>query len=740
MSRFSQQRRPRRHPLAPHRFLPGLEALEDRRVPTITFQPRFGNPTPGPSDNGPVLTNAPIYLIFEGSYWNNPTGITKQDVLSTVTNILGSPYLSRSSQYGTSGAAHLAGTAVDNSLRMTTLLPADVQVFAESDLRNVVQANIHTGLNAAALRPLYFLLTPPGASDQDRSSAGGFHNEVSYNVSFFGFKIPEEVPFGWIGTFGATRASQVDIFSANFSHELVEAVTDPYIATDDANRYDSGANWNPPRQKDEIADFEPDGGRYTYRLGNGAVVQAYWSANDGQFVVADGTSQVFSLVPRYDLFPHTLLPDPTKFRNFDLTVNGGQLANKNDTIRIETITSGPQTGGVRIVLNGETVTFDAGRLQNITVNTGTGNDTVDVESLPANVALTIKLGSGNDTVRLSPTAGQMDNILGAISIQGGTGTSTVDVNDRGTTDLVGILRTQHTVTYVVQGSQFTRDDFVVRHLDLLPTTTQTFHSAVSFSGISRLVISGGNCANDYDIQTDALTTPVTVHGGSATDALAFDDSALSSAFSATYTLTSDQVKRVGISPSGSIVRPTLVRTATVDFYGIANVNVDGAGTASTFNVLGVAGATQVGLFPGRGANIITVGDANNTLGEILGGLSIWGQGNDTLLLNDRAMVKVPGFTDVVSFAITDRSVVRTDRSTYVDPFGPLTSTSTQTINYSGVKTLIVQGGAVGNTFTVKSIKAGSTVKIERGTPRDLVTVLTSAASGGHLFIDGRKQF
>src|SRR5205814_1057065 len=150
---------------------------------------------------------------------------------------------------------------------------------------------------------------------------------------------------------------------------------------------------------DEIADFEPDGRRYLYRLGSGAIVQAYWSGADGKFVVPDGTNQVFSLLPRYENNPTTDMPDPKKLisnSRYDLVINGDQLANKNDTILIETIASGPQAGGVRINLNGEVVSFASTDIHNIVVYPGTGVNTVNVESLPANVHLGIYLAGGAD--------------------------------------------------------------------------------------------------------------------------------------------------------------------------------------------------------------------------------------------------------------------------------------------------------------------------------------------------------
>jgi hypothetical protein len=64
------------------------------------------------------------------------------------------------------------------------------------------------------------------------------------------------------------------------------------------------------------------------------------------------------------------------------------------------------------------VSFDPGRIKSIVVTTASGDDTVDVKGLPANVALTVNLGGGNDAVNSSQENGQPDNVLGAVNIQG----------------------------------------------------------------------------------------------------------------------------------------------------------------------------------------------------------------------------------------------------------------------------------------------------------------------------------
>src|SRR5262249_37205548 len=72
----------------------------------------------------------------------------------------------------------------------------------------------------------------------------------------------------------------------------------------------------------------------------------------------------------------------------------------------------------------------------------------------------------------------------------------------------------------------------------------------------------------------------------------------------------------------------------------------------------------------------------------------------------------------VAFAITGTpyggNVVRTHTETYTDAFGPLTFTSTQAISFTGVQSLVIEGGSTGNTFDLVSIPTGTDLFLDGG--------------------------
>ena len=106
------------------------EQLEDRTVPTVMFQSPFGgdtihwaagNPAGQPADalvtspitNNPyVLNNPTVYLIFWGDAWT-PDQVN-QDV-TAAKNVIGSPYLSGLTDYGSDGTATFGDYALDVS-------------------------------------------------------------------------------------------------------------------------------------------------------------------------------------------------------------------------------------------------------------------------------------------------------------------------------------------------------------------------------------------------------------------------------------------------------------------------------------------------------------------------------------------------------------------------------------------------------------------------------------------------
>jgi hypothetical protein len=705
-----------------------LEVLETRDVPTVllNYNPTFGADQVAMTyDHGQVLNDPYVYVTFMGRYWgdlSNPQGIVDRNTLaSAVQSILQGPYLSGLQQYEAPGAT--AGAQFQYSWTDINTTWTSNPATA-NPLRDYLQSAIDdpsTPLlspDAVGHPAVYVVVTSPNASNYP----GGFNYQLSYVDPTT--KKAQAMNAIWIGTQlvsdgGGGQKVSLDRFTRTFSHELVEAISGPvnlqtptmqrlgvvaqpganyFALVNDANSASDGGR--------QIADFEPDHG-YTYRL-SGYAVSAYWSQLDQGFIVPDGNSRAATLTPLWVQDPTTGLYNFTD--GYNLSVTG------------QNVTVDSASDGLSVTVDGSPFAFDAGLIHSLTVHIASGVNTVNVEGLPADVALGVYLGGAGtaNTVNFSPTAGQLDNLLGSVAIYGGAGTNTVTVNDRGTADQYFLNSTRHTVTYVVRGGELTRHDSVVRH-GVWGDTFSNFDNDITFSGVNHLTVYGGPCANTYDVQTDALLTPLSVYGGSANDMLGFDDSANTATSGTTYTLTAGRITRVSVDAG-------LTRTATVDYHEIPTAFVDGGKTDSDFYIFGTQDGTDTGIIPGPGRNTFSVGDDTDPLDGIAGGLHIYGQGTNTLVVNDRALNQHDSyFTDVAAgFTLTAGSVVRSHTQSFTDPFGTLTFTSTATITYTGVQSLVVEGGSFGTTFNVQGTAAGTSTRISGGAGDDTFIVGSAA--------------
>jgi hypothetical protein len=369
--KLTNRRRPQLH----------LEYLEERAVPTILFS---GSGDRSVVDmGGPVIQHADVDLIFWGAGWTTGQGPTLQaNVEQAVGRILASPYLSGLAQYRGVGDGQLLRTDLITS---TSPAPHRTTLHYDAFIRALINDGTLPVTPDMDSQILYMVIPQPGTTDP-AESAGGAH---ASDLSNFG-----RFHFGWT----SNEDGDLDTITTDFSHELTEAVTDPEV--------DSNRAFVVPSTRDEICDDAAQD--YTYRL-NGVLVQSSLSQQDQAYVIYDGNTQKFLVSS-----------------NRVLTINGGQLADPNDTITID----GSSTSGYVVTLNGESVQFDPAWIKEILINTGNGNETINMERTFNSGPVIINLGTGTNTINLSPTAQNLNNLAGGVTING-AGTSTLVANDGG---------------------------------------------------------------------------------------------------------------------------------------------------------------------------------------------------------------------------------------------------------------------------------------------------------------------
>jgi Protein of unknown function (DUF3892) len=207
-------------------------------------------PTTTVDDKGGFrMVDCTVYFLFWGSAWKTATTPSMQDLVNDFASILASPYLLALSQYGSPGqlgSASFGGAWWFHG----GIEPRDN--FLDSDISAFTTESIDFNGIPFPQFALYMVLLPPGIRPLDKSHDG--------NHSFI-----LDISLDWVNFAWVQYASRPEI-TAVFTHELVEAMTDPHGYGVQVNPSDL-VNWN------EIGDV-CEGCTDTL---NGVTVQAYWS-------------------------------------------------------------------------------------------------------------------------------------------------------------------------------------------------------------------------------------------------------------------------------------------------------------------------------------------------------------------------------------------------------------------------------------------------------------------------------
>jgi hypothetical protein len=193
-----------------------------------------------------------------------------------------------------------------------------------------------------------------------------------------------------------------------------------------------------------------------------------------------------------------------------------------------------------------------------------------------------------------------------------------------------------------------------------------------------------------------LTTPLVLNGPTDSITLTVDDSADTTARVVTATPT-------GVS---GLARGGIQYAANQ----IASISLDGGSGGNTFSVPGTAGNRTLTIQAGSGANSVTVGNVLDGLQDIRGLLSVAGQGNTTLLLDDRAN------TSTKTYLIDNGEVVAFAQGITVD--------------YSGIKSLVFNASNGSNDgFAILSLPATTALTINAGAGGNSVTANLGLVAG-----------
>jgi hypothetical protein len=247
-------------------------------VPVKFTGPGDAPPTTTSADlRGPKLGRATrVNLIFWGSGWNsNPQpNPSAQTIVNDAASILSGPYLSSLAQYGVFDIITTFGGEIGNRAFLITSSNPPA-TFNTGTIANFIVGLIDDGIieepDEEPFPVLNCVFLPPGSAYVPPSGGpflNGLHTYAIWNdTDLFDLDTDQRSRFAWVGN--ASRA----LMSLTFSHELVEALTDPEGNGIQVNPTNP-TNWN------EICDVCATPG-----IVNGVTVQSYWSQQDQACVI-----------------------------------------------------------------------------------------------------------------------------------------------------------------------------------------------------------------------------------------------------------------------------------------------------------------------------------------------------------------------------------------------------------------------------------------------------------------------
>ncbi|HVK14762.1 MAG TPA: hypothetical protein VM597_38850 [Gemmataceae bacterium] len=376
-----------------------------------------------------------------------------------------------------------------------------------------------------------------------------------------------------------------------------------------------------------------------------------------------------------------------------------------DTDRIE-FQDGPTTQGRdftveagRVVLTGVAPTilhqlrFEL--VEEILLVTGSGDNVITVNAVPAETTLIVSAGDGNDTVNAPvPVAGSVDLDLGvgddSVNLAGVA--KTVEINGGAGNDTISV-GTAAGPTTVLGGTE--NDSLTVGR------------------AAGDLEVKGGDGNDTITAGTGGLdnwTATATLAGEGGTDRLVVADVGTGTN---TYTVTADKISRT----SGA------VREFPYNPADIEEVELRPADGMNTITVTSTAAGAPVTVVGGGGNDTVVVG--NGTLDAIASVVSVaGGTGTDRLEVNDSTKATDQTYT-LSATAVVREAILAVPQAAV-------------TVNYSGIGEVVLRAGTEDDSVTVAGNVTGRNTTVLGGSGSDTVAVGTGDldAVAGSIQVEG----
>jgi Ca2+-binding RTX toxin-like protein len=347
-------------------------------------------------------------------------------------------------------------------------------------------------------------------------------------------------------------------------------------------------------------------------------------------------------------------------------------------------------------------------IEGLTINAGSGNDTVNVNSTAATTPLTVNAGGGNDVVNIG--TGDLDSVQGAVTVNGQDGTDAVNLMDQTApfNDTYNITNTTVSRMFAT-GGQTPFGGLTYGSIEALTLNAETgdnIINVISSASATPLTVNAGAGNDVVNIGTgdlDSVQGAVTVNGQAGTDVVNLMDQ--TAPFNDTYNITNSSVSRMfaggGQTQFGGLTYGT-----------IEGLTLNAETGNNVINVWSTAFGTPVTLNAGAGNDVINIQPStpsgSSSLDTLMGAVTVNGQdGNDAVNINDQA----DAFNGDV-YTITRSTVQRNAMAL---------------VTYGSVENLVVNGaGNAAITYNVTSTLSTTPVTINGGSRNDTFNVTMSA--------------
>jgi hypothetical protein len=245
----------------------GTAAAPGVAVSEIEFSPEY-TVTNTIDVGGKLLTKVEVILCFWGSFWSkNPRPSPSSDEYKTaIERILTGPFMEGLKQYRGVGQGTLIYDVINDSTDPT-------DGFTDQDVVNMLTDRLdNTDMPPpmAGHDRFYAVIAPPGIDNSIRQAAGQ-HQSFKYNG------IPGY--YAWVDNSGSLTGH--NCVTKVFSHELVEACTNPNVDTSSDGILVEGVGVT----DDEIGDTCNDQFATINMNGINCSVQSYWSKADKKCIL-----------------------------------------------------------------------------------------------------------------------------------------------------------------------------------------------------------------------------------------------------------------------------------------------------------------------------------------------------------------------------------------------------------------------------------------------------------------------